>query len=203
MYLLNGILNFYSFHTNWKLIHHHLESDFTVKPTFFMSSFPRGLQSLHGVFGDHACMAQWQSQRVGKLSVDVCWSKPRSLDRLEQKNWDTFATILTEFLRKSGKFVSSRLRKCVLNWWGLCWNCMLCGNVCSLKWCKNCSNIAICLGGAAIWHRALTVLSPSTHKLEFFSFFYSFCVYLNILMWYVEWNIENKCLYPVLYLCSH
>jgi hypothetical protein len=186
LYLLNGISNFYSFHIICKLTHHHLVSDFTIKPTFFMSSFPRGLQSLHGVFGDIACMARWQSQPVGKLSVDVCWSKPRSLDRLEQQNWVTFATILLEFLRKRVKFVSSRLRKCVLNWWGLCWNFTFYGNVWSLKWCKNCSNIAVCLGDVAVQHCVLTVQSPSTHKWEnFFFVLFFLCVleHFDVICW--------------------
>jgi hypothetical protein len=180
MYLLNWILNFYSFHTICKLINHHLVSDFTMKPTFFMISFPRGFKSLHGVFRDHACMAWWQSHPFGRLSVDVYWSKPRSLDRLEQQNWVTFATVLLEFLRKSVKFVSSRLQKCVLNWWGLRWNFTLHSNVWSLKWCRNCSSIAVCLGDAAIQHCVPIVQynHPPHINEKIFCFILSVCTWI-------------------------
>jgi len=81
-------------------------------------------------------------------------------------------------LRKSVKFVSSRLQKCVLNCWGLYWNFTLYDNVWSLKWCKNCSNIAVCLGDAAIQNCVLTVQSSCAHEWENFFFFF-LCVLLH------------------------
>lgn len=170
---------FLQFSCIWKLIHHQLVSDLTMKPTFFRSSFPWGLESLHGVFRVHASMARWQSQPVGKTFCWVWQSKPRALDTLEQQNSDTLATILLVFLRKSVKFVDSKLWKCMLNCWALHWNFTLNGNVWSFKLCKNCSNIAFCLGDAATQHCVFTVQSPCTHKWKNFSLFYSFCMYLK------------------------
>jgi len=47
----------------------------------------------HGIFIYHADVAQQQTQCEGKHSVDVCLSKPRISEEMEQQIQDTFVTL--------------------------------------------------------------------------------------------------------------
>jgi hypothetical protein len=79
--------------------------------------------------------------------VDVCLSKPKALDELEQKIRGFLFAIFPEFLERGVDFVSSGLQKCVQN---AAASVEIAGSGWALKWCRNCGCITLGVGDTAI-----------------------------------------------------
>ena len=102
-------------------------------------------------------MAERQSQAVRKRPVAVCWSNWRTLGWTETTN-SRYITVIP--LCSVVHVAEVRARASACKMLDLYWNVTLIVIYLSLKWRKNCSNIAFRFGNNAVWFYIFFLRSP-------------------------------------------
>jgi hypothetical protein len=98
------------------------------------------------------CFPSWIGHQGVTRRPPFCgvWQwKPRIFDTLERWICGTFAAVLCDFLRKNVEFVFQVVEVCA-KYLGHGRNMARNDSAWALKWCKNFSNIAFCLGDTAM-----------------------------------------------------